>query len=71
MTESTWAFRLASNADPLLSRAQSSCLDAHTSFATNTAAANVYKGNGPTKILMKMILIKGWDVTEATLRNKH
>ncbi|KAJ7822383.1 hypothetical protein B0H14DRAFT_2598567 [Mycena olivaceomarginata] len=42
--------------DPLLSRAQSSCLDAHTSFETNTAAANVYKGNGPTKILM---LVKG------------
>ncbi|KAJ7825645.1 hypothetical protein B0H14DRAFT_3874389 [Mycena olivaceomarginata] len=53
------------------SRAQSSCPDAHTSFATNTAAANVYKDNGPTKILMKTILIKGWDVTEATLRNKH
>ncbi|KAJ7820590.1 hypothetical protein B0H14DRAFT_2599885 [Mycena olivaceomarginata] len=32
------------------------CLDAHTSFETNTAAANVYKGNGPTKILM---LVKG------------
>ncbi|KAJ7828860.1 hypothetical protein B0H14DRAFT_3466101 [Mycena olivaceomarginata] len=41
---------------------------AHTSFATNTAAANVYKGNGPTKILMKMILIKGWDVTEGRVQ---
>ncbi|KAJ7788717.1 hypothetical protein B0H14DRAFT_3576107 [Mycena olivaceomarginata] len=65
--------------ESIIGRAQSSCLDAHTSFATNTAAANVYKGNGPTKILMvrlfrpspdradgcqKMILIKGWDVTE-------
>ncbi|KAJ7855311.1 hypothetical protein B0H14DRAFT_3136327 [Mycena olivaceomarginata] len=29
------------------SRAQSSCLDAHTSFETNTAAANVYKENDP------------------------
>ncbi|KAJ7862517.1 hypothetical protein B0H14DRAFT_3134256 [Mycena olivaceomarginata] len=34
------------HSDPLLSQAQSSCLDAHTSFAANTAAANVYKGNG-------------------------
>ncbi|KAF8216945.1 hypothetical protein K438DRAFT_1953827 [Mycena galopus ATCC 62051] len=51
------------------------------SFKTNTAAAalaillssktNVYKGDGPTKILMKIIVIKGWDVTEATLKNQH
>ncbi|KAJ7820810.1 hypothetical protein B0H14DRAFT_3146988 [Mycena olivaceomarginata] len=54
--------------ESIIGRAQSSCLDAHTSFETNSAEANVYKGNGPTKILMKMILIKGWDVTEATLR---
>ncbi|KAJ7862166.1 hypothetical protein B0H14DRAFT_3444932 [Mycena olivaceomarginata] len=30
-------------------------------FRDQHGAANVYKGNGPTKILMKMILIKGWD----------
>ncbi|KAJ7697329.1 hypothetical protein B0H14DRAFT_3174453 [Mycena olivaceomarginata] len=30
--------------ESIIGRAQSSCLDAHTSFA-NTAAANVYKGN--------------------------
>ncbi|KAJ6452961.1 hypothetical protein C8R45DRAFT_1193379 [Mycena sanguinolenta] len=51
------------------------------SFETNTAATtlaillssktNVYKGDGPTKILMKIILLKGWDVTEAALKNKH
>ncbi|KAJ7792003.1 hypothetical protein B0H14DRAFT_3160621 [Mycena olivaceomarginata] len=59
----TWAFRLTSNADPLLSRAQSSCLDAHTSFATNTVAANVYKGNGPTKILMPGGVLNILDLT--------
>ncbi|KAJ7805678.1 hypothetical protein B0H14DRAFT_3770861 [Mycena olivaceomarginata] len=50
-------------------------------FESNTSAAtlaifllsktNVYKGEGPTKMLMKIIAIKGWGVTETTLKNKH
>ncbi|KAJ7307806.1 hypothetical protein DFH08DRAFT_1088587 [Mycena albidolilacea] len=50
-------------------------------FKANTSAAalaiflssktNVYKGEGPTKMLMKIIAIKGCGVTETTLKNKH
>ncbi|KAJ7851954.1 hypothetical protein B0H14DRAFT_2581184 [Mycena olivaceomarginata] len=39
------------------------CLDVHTSFETNTAAANVYKGNGPTKILMPGGVLNILDLT--------
>ncbi|KAJ7750178.1 hypothetical protein B0H14DRAFT_2636249 [Mycena olivaceomarginata] len=49
--------------ESIIGRAQSSCLDAHTSFEANTAAANVYKGNGPTKILMPGGVLNILDLT--------
>ncbi|KAJ7892323.1 hypothetical protein B0H14DRAFT_3688507 [Mycena olivaceomarginata] len=50
-------------------------LEANTSAAALaiflSSKTNVYKGEGPTKMLMKIIAIKGWGVTETTLKNKH